>query len=157
MCEPTTIMLAVSAISAAASAYSQKRAGEAQAEITQQQYEERSEQMSDAANAEMSLKARQARKERERMRVLTGEAGVSGNSFEAMLGDSLQQQDMGFANMRTNARNQQQALHTQTRSKMAGIQIPTALGAGLQIGMAGAQGYLQGSQIEAAGRAPTGG
>lgn len=140
MCEPTTVGLLMAGATAA-SVYGQYQAGKAQAEYLEQQYETQQEQLDAQASAEANEAARKARRERARIAVAAGEAGVSGNSFEAQLHNSMFQEQSQLALINYNQKQAKAASQDQLNSALAGIQMPTALGAALQIGTSYVSGY----------------
>lgn len=84
----------------------------------------------------MSERARAARRERARLMVAGGEAGVAGNSLQAALMDSFMQQGIDVGTMRKQTELQQSAMNTRLESAAAQIGSPLTplMGAGLQIG-----------------------
>lgn len=148
MCNPLALGI-VMAAGAAAQSYSQYSAGKAQASYLKEQYEAQQDQLDAQASAEANEAARKARRERARIAVAAGEAGVSGNSFEAQLHNSLFQQQNQLALVNYNQTQAKAASQDQLNSALSGIQMPTALGAALQIGTAFASGYAVGGEIGA--------
>jgi hypothetical protein len=138
MCEPTTLMLAASAI---ASVVGTAQAATAQQSAltasTNQQYK----QINDQAAQEQSQHAIQTNAEQAKIRVAAGESGVGGASVAAQMMDVLFQQSYDTGLINKNRSNALEAAQTGSQAKMAEIKQPDYLGAGLQI--AGAYSDMQ--------------
>lgn len=99
--------------------------------------------------SELNERQRVARKEQARIKVAAGEAGLNiGGSVEALLKDSLFQNQLANERTRLNAESQQRSAAAEANSMSSRIQSPTILGAGLRIATAGAQGYYGGKSIQ---------
>lgn len=149
MCEPVTLIstgLAV-ASSAVGTIGAHSRAKAQRSALTQQRANQ-AEEIAAQADAQAGDRVKAARAERARIRVAAGEAGVGGNSVDAMMFDSFQQQDSDLAIIRKNEFFSQRGSEARYRSGMAAAQGPSALEAGLGIASAGFAGYQTGLQIK---------
>ena len=167
MCEPTTLMLAISAASAGAGLLSQQAAADSQNESNQQQG--RNLMLSRAQNAnQINLERQQAGDAagqkinannmalREAQASTVARAGPSGLSLDALLGDMGRKgagyNESVYANLdRTNMAvdNQLTNLNTQTSSGFNQMKTPAApdyLGTALRIGSS----YVSSSQFQSA-------
>lgn len=118
MCEPTTIALVTMAvISAATAAYSanqQKHAVENQLKVKQQQQ--------DAATQAQTLdRMKAAREQRAAARAASAEAGVSGNSAQAVLHDIQMQAGTDVSRIQKNGINADNASALQAKSSYSEI------------------------------------
>lgn len=147
MCEPITaaaIMSAVATVaSTAASVSAQAKAAKAQTKAINEQVAVDREENRQQASAELFDEMRATRREQARIRAAAGEAGLSlgSGSVEALLMDSAQQGEFQTDRTLANMESRHQAELAQANSMMSKIQKPTALGAGIQIGSAIADGY----------------
>lgn len=160
MCEPVTIggvtyltatqtaLVSLTVASAAASTYAQQQSADAQAKAASQQAQNKAEESAAAAAEKLGARVREGRRARGRAIVAAGEANVGGNSFSAVLQNSLMQQDMDAALIQQNAAFQGRAIQGELKSAIASTNAPTALSAGLNIAGAGVSGYASGLQIE---------
>lgn len=150
MCEPTTIIMGISLAVSAVSAYGQIQTGKAQAKAIGAQNQVQEDEIAKAAGQELTERARSARRERGSMRASASEAGVNLNSgsFVSALQTSVQNQynDMGL--IVQNEKGQQAARKANANSAMSRVQIPSYLGAALQVGADGYTGYQSGKAIE---------
>lgn len=133
MCEPTTIVMATTAIVSAAMAVrnsnQQKHAVEAQAKAQQQQVNE-------AASAQMQDRTTAARQARAAARAAAAEAGVSGNSTAAQLNDIMQQSSTDVARIEKNRQNGTAETSIAARSRFAEIngQLASSLVGSAELG-----------------------
>lgn len=159
MCEPVTIMAAVSAVTAGVSMYGQRQSAKAQVAATNQQNKIQAEEISRKAGQEMTELARDARRERGTARVLAGEAGINlgSGSFLAQMQSSAMSQysDMGLVIQ--NEKAQQAARSAQTSSIFSNINMPSWGEIALGTGAAGYQGYVAGKATYDKGAASAGG
>jgi hypothetical protein len=132
MCEPTTL-LALSIASSAVGVAGQRAQADAQQRSIRQQQEAQAEEADAAAQQQMGKRVAQGRRERARLKVAAGEARSGGNSFEAMLQNSLFQQDFDLADINTQARYTQRAISTTADMSMSRVEQPNLALAGLQI------------------------
>ena len=160
MCEPVTLTTGLSIASSAVGAvgaYQQARGQRAALEASARQ---RASEISDQQEVELGERVRAGRRERARLRVSAGEAGLAltSNSFEAQIADSFSQQGQDAGVIRFQGRQSERALRSGVNTRAASIQgdSPLALaGAGLQIAGSGLSGYQQGLAIRTARRQPT--
>lgn len=109
MCEPTTVMIGLSALSIAMTAYAaneQKKATNAAAAVQQQQ-------INDQASAETDNRIREAREARARARVGAAESGVMGGSVDALMSDILFQSGRDVSLIEKNRKNGAMASETE--------------------------------------------
>ena len=115
MCEPTTIVMATTAVLSAAMAVrganQQRHAIEAQAQVQQQQI---NEQAAQKTNERME----EARKLRAQARVSAAEAGVAGNSIDVLLDDIYGQAGRDTALIESNRSNGVDAFNEEARARM---------------------------------------
>lgn len=168
MCEPTTIIAAVSAVAGLAS---QAKAASAQAEAiaqaqlasneaTARQYQ----QVQGQAAEQVSERAKEAMIERGRLRVFAGESGLAGVSVDRIINVSRFNEGSDMATIEANRRNtvdqvamDARAGFSSNQSRMNSIKKPDLIGAGLQIAGAHYQAKAEQKRIDAIGRsnAPT--
>lgn len=147
MCEPTSIMVGLTALSTVLAVKGQQEMAKQQEdsieesarlsnETTQKQYNQIQEQNTD----EVSQVARAAMVEQARMRVAAGEAGIAGNTVDAAMGNSEFNAAEAIAGIGKNTRNNlsqsylnARAGDAQYKSQMNSIKQPDWVGAGLQI------------------------
>jgi hypothetical protein len=168
MCYPIIIPIAMAAVSAAASAYGvvqQNKAMKLQAEeaskaegLDLSRLTARSEEESDAAAQEKLQRELQTQRERGRIRVAQGEAGVTGPTTLRVLSSSLRQGAMDVSVIEANrlAKIEQlqydrMGVSAKAESRRAGAQagfVSPGLAA-LQITGSAAEGYAAGSSLTA--------
>ncbi|MEW5249910.1 virion core protein, T7 gp14 family [Microbulbifer sp. 2201CG32-9] len=159
MCEPvsatTAIMMAMTATTATVSAYSQHQSAKAQASAMEAQAE--SERLENIAATEEELGARikAARESRARARVAAGESGAMGQSFAAMMNQSVQDQDMATAQAAKNLYFQQRGVDDRLATGRSQIRDISGVEAGLQIATAATSGYNTGRRMDAANAGKT--
>lgn len=114
MCEPTTIMLAISAASAVTSYVSANQNAEAQAkasnDATALSYEQntvRQGQINDQSALDKSERVKQGMLERAKMATIAGESGALGLSSDRLLADSFMQEGTDIASLEKNRQNNQ--------------------------------------------------
>jgi len=147
MCDPITqaaTQLAIQGANIAGTRSAAKSQFLANATLREQQNEEIAAQ----ANARAGERVKQSRAERARLRVAGGEAGIAGNSFEALLLDSVFQEDQDIATIGLDARFQDRASETRFLSANSRVNNPGVLENGLQIAGAGVQGFAQGKAFQ---------
>lgn len=160
MCEPTTIMMALQVASAVGTVASQKQAADAQADANQRQYQNTIRAFNANINqtnlemtqereasmqklAENNLKAQAARAT---ARTASGEAGVSGLSVDALMGDIYGKQGRYNDSVATNydramgaIQNQRENVYANAASTINGLKTPAMpdyFGQALKIGQA---------------------
>ena len=155
MCDTTAIMLGLSLATSAMGAVGQRQQTKAKFKASETQRRAQSEEIAASGGRKAGERAKQGRAERSRLRVAAGEAGVSGQSFEAQLMDSSFQEDTDIAAIGEDTGFAQRGSESRFQSALASVSNPNALTTALQIGSAGAQGYLSGLQIENARAVPS--
>lgn len=138
MCEPTTILMGASA---AIGAFGAHKNAKAQSTNMAKQQSVQADQQHAAASAKAGERAKQSRAERARLRVAAGESGVTGQSFEAQLMDSVFQEGQDQAMIERNLDNAIEAGNAQTATAFSNVNNPSLLESGLQIASATAQGH----------------
>lgn len=148
MCEPVSItMAALSVASTVMGQVGTRKAAKAQFASNAAQREAQNDQITDQASVKAGERVKQQRAEEARLRVAGGEAGVAGNSFEALLMDSVLQADMDLGIIGKDAANMDAASEARFLSANASVKNPGALENGLQIAGAAASGYAFGSSL----------
>lgn len=153
MCEPVTAAIVVGSLAVATSAASvvgQMQSASAQQRLIAQQDELAAEQIKDQATADINERSRAARRERARIRVAAGEAGLNlqSGSIEGLLMDSLFQQNFDNTGTIKNAENAQKSRQLRTQSQLIDrASRPTFLAAGLQVASSGLQGAARGFSL----------
>lgn len=138
MCEPTTILMVSAAV---IGAIQTSRQAQETANAAGKQAQVKAGQASDAAGLQIGERAKQARAERARLRVAAGEAGVSGQSYEAQLAQVAFDQNAFTANTNANNVNQLAGIQAESDHILASVQTPGVVGSGLQIAAAGAAAH----------------
>lgn len=122
-----------------------------QADAINHQNDVRQHEIDQASTAEINDRLRQARRDQGRIMVAAGESGLSLDSggVENLLLDNAMQAEL--SNDRSLANRESRKLSTAADAQAAMPSKPTLLGAGLQIGLAGAKAYMgaQGSTAAA--------
>lgn len=143
MCEPTTIALAVGAVSAIATGASYvaaNKSADAQSKLLTQQAIQRNTEINQSAGQQLDQRAQAAREERAAARAASAESGVNldSNSFLAQLQTSDLQQVNDNGVILKNAENQKKSTGIQYDSALAGLQKKSGLAIG--VGMASSFG-----------------
>lgn len=148
MCEPVSLtMMALSVAQAGAGIAGQRSAAKTQFRSNATQREVQNDQINDQASVKAGERVKQARAEQARLRVAGGEAGVTGNSFEAGLMDSVMQADMDLGIIGKDAANMDTASEARFLSANASVRNPSLAENGLQIAGAAAKGYSLGQSL----------
>lgn len=148
MCEPVSItMAAISIASTVMGQVGTRKAAKAQFASNAAQREAQNDQITDQASVKAGERVKQQRAEEARLRVAGGEAGVAGNSFEALLMDSVLQADMDIGIIGKDAANMDAASEARFLSANASVKNPGALENGLAIAGAAASGYAFGANL----------
>ena len=153
MCIPLAVALAIGA--AAFGAVAQVQSANAQAKALNQQLAARDKEINHAASAEINDRLRAARRQQGRILVAAGQSGLSTTSgnVEGLLLDNAVQASLSDERSLANRNNALDAAAAEAQAKMPSK--PTILGAGLQIGLAGAGAAVQEQQRKAALAAQT--
>jgi hypothetical protein len=138
---------AVSVVGQIQAANSANKAIKAQHAVQQKQIDQ-------ASADEISQRLRQMRREQGRIMVAAGESGLSteSGSVSALLADSAMQAGLSNQTSLANRESRKEAATADANTKF--VSKPTALGAGLQIGLATAQAGLNAGAFK--GKPPTG-
>lgn len=152
LCDPVTAAAAIAVtqvISTGAQLVAQTKSANAQERATRAQMEVQAEETRTEATHEMFEQMRATRREQARIRAAAGEAGLSlsSGSIEALLADSAMQGELANDKTVANLESRRRANTAEAESTLSQIQKPTALGAGVRLAAAGAQGW---SAVEAA-------
>lgn len=121
----------------------QSQMAKAQSRVIREQYERRIAEIDDATSAEINARLREARRERGRIEVAAGQAGLNlqSGSVEALLMDTAMQAELANDQSLANRESRRAAARDDANSAMPFR--PTALGAGLQIALAGGNALLR--------------
>jgi hypothetical protein len=153
MCEPTTIMLAISAVGAGMSyvggqqnASNAAKAANDSTKLGYQQENERLSQVNDQSALDKSERIKQGLLERAKASTIAGESGALGISSDRLILDSFMQEGTDMASLEKNRLNQgKQSAWSKKRMEADGQSsintaygnAPTLISTGLQIGAAG--------------------
>ena len=121
----------------------QAKSAKAQTKAIRQQQAVVAEENRRAASGELFDQMRATRREQARIRVASGEAGLSlqSGTIENLLMDSAMQGQLQGSRTMANLESRQAATTAEAASALSQIQKPTALSAGLQIGSSAAAGW----------------
>lgn len=125
MCNPVAVMAAAAVASAGYAVYSANEQGKINNKIAQQQQDE----IDQSAQADRERRMNEARALRAQARVASAEAGVSGNSVNALMDDVMFQAGTDAALIEKNRRNGVRASYLENKSRntelnhQAGAQI----------------------------------
>lgn len=148
MCEPTTIaVLAIGVMSTVMTTMSgmaqAKQARKDENANTLLQFNQRQEiydETNRAASDAKSARAREAKIEQGRLRVITGESGLAGNSNDKILEEGMFNEGFDIATIEANRQSQLKQIQMDAQGDRAAsnrranqIQSPSLIGAGLQI------------------------
>ena len=131
MCEPTSIIMGISAI---AGFVSQNQAAKKQSAAGARSAQVAADQDSAAKSTAIGERIKQGRIERSRMAVAGGESGAEGASFEAALADSLFQQSDDVALLHKQAQFDGHSIQTQAAVNDSRINRPSALSLAASLG-----------------------
>ncbi len=145
MCDPLTASVVLSVATAATSTVAQIKSAKSQTKALNEQAMVVREENRQVATAETFDAMRAARREQARIRTAAGEAGLSlsSGSVEALLRDSAMQGELNRDRILANLESRNTAAQAETASALSRIQKPTALGAGLNIASAAADGWAK--------------
>lgn len=138
MCEPTTIIMGVSAVYGAVAA---RKNAKTQSANMAKQAAAQAEQQHAANSSKAGERVKMARAERARLRVAAGESGVSGQSFEAQMMDAAFQADSDLAQIEQNNANAGDATNAQTATAFSNVHNPSLVESGLNIAGAVSAGH----------------
>ncbi|WP_343698847.1 hypothetical protein [Caulobacter sp.] len=148
-------MATIAVVSTAAQVITEVQAAKAQKKAITAQLAEAEGEIRTAETADLNDRAREARREQARIKVAAGEAGLQlgSGSLEAMLLDSVMQQELAGERTSLNAENQLHAARAEANSQYSRVSQPTLLGAGLRIAVSGVSGYAAGAGAASAKQA----
>lgn len=148
MCEPVTVLTTLSIASAAAGAIGQYQNASALVDASEEQAQNQAEEFAAQRDQQIGERVAQGRAERARLRVAAGEAGVSGNSFEAQIRQSLGDvnQDLAIAQKQSSFTGR--SIQANLKSNTAGTRGVGGLNAGLQIAKGAVSGFETGLAIK---------
>ncbi|QOC54136.1 virion core protein, T7 gp14 family [Caulobacter vibrioides] len=151
MCDPVTMAVAA-VVSTATSLITEVQSAKAQKRAIADQLTNQEAEINAATTAEMNDRARAARREQARIKVAAGESGVQlgSGSMEALLLDSVTQQQLADERGSMNNDTQLRAARSEANSMYSRVSQPSLLGAGLRLGTAGVQGYASGANLQIA-------
>lgn len=141
MCYAWLIPVAIAATQATASYVSGSKQAEAGGKAINAQLGAQENQIDAQASQQIGNETRNAWAQRAHMIVAAGEGGVSGNSIQDELKNSLTQQGLARGDIQLNAQNQKDAALEEAKSEAVGYTTPNALGGALQIGGQGYSAY----------------
>jgi osmotically-inducible protein OsmY len=142
MCDPLTAAIAIAAVSTGVQAIAGNQLASATNKALENQNRVRKEEIDKATTAEINDRLREKRREQGRILVAAGESGLSLTSggVEALLLDSEMQAKLANDRSLANRESRKKASDAET---LANMQSKTsALGAGLQIGLAAGNAYF---------------
>nr|WP_127711109.1 hypothetical protein [Novosphingobium umbonatum] len=126
------------------------QSAEAQQAAIRNQQEAASTQIAKQEQAQTNDRLRAARQEDSRIRVAAGEAGLSlgSQSIETMLMNNQMQTGLGVERIGLNADNQNENNTAEANAALSRAATPSALSAGLQLGLSGYQGFKAGENLK---------
>lgn len=145
MCDPVTAMAVLSVATAATTAYGQYQSANAQNRAAERTAQQQQDEYVAQRDQEVGQRVAQSRRDRATLQVAGGEAGIGGNSFEALLRDSFGKESQDIAVVRKQGGFTHRAITNQMKASTATF---SPLAAGLQIASAGASGYAAGKQMQ---------
>lgn len=152
MCEPTTATLMYMAIaSSVASAGAQVMQANAQEDALEASAEAQAEETGYKIQQETGERVAQARRERSRLQVAAGEAGIAANSgsFEAQMQNSFARQNRDLAIIAKNKTFAERGIQTSAGSQAANIRSGLQIGTELGGNIVGAMGTRQAADAAA--------
>lgn len=138
MCDPISIGIGLAVATTAVSVVGQIQSANAANKAIEKQYKVKNKEIDQAATAEIDARLRQARREQGRIMVAAGESGLNTESqaVEGLLQDASMQATLANEQSLANRESRRDAAKAEANAAM--VSKPTALGAGLQIALAGA-------------------
>lgn len=154
MCDPVTLTTALvvsSVASTAASLVGQQQSAEAQRAAIEQQLQLNYDNTAKQQQAQENDQLRASRREESRIKVAAGEAGLSlgSQSIEMMLLDNQMQTGLNTERIGLNTDIQRQNLESDANHMMSQTATASPLGAGLQLGLSGLNGFVMGKSLQA--------
>lgn len=143
MCEPTSIMYGLAAVSAAYGVYTTKENARKQSKALAVQAAAQRKQTYDAYSEKANVRMQQARAERSRLQAASAESGLTGVSVSDILNDTDMKAGTDIANMQAGYSDGIDTANSEYQSSLNRIQQPDYLGAALQVGGSGLSYYNQ--------------
>jgi len=142
-------MVTLAVVGTATSTISEIQSAKQQTKAINNQLAVQQGEIRTAEIAEINDRQRDARREQSRIKVAAGQAGLNiGGSVQALLNDSAMQNSLARERIRTNTDIQQNAALADANGMHARNTRPTLLGAGLKIGLSGANAYYGGKSLQ---------
>lgn len=144
--------MAVAAVATTAvSLVGQQQAADAQRSAIDSQLQQNYTNIAKQQQSQENDQLRASRREESRIKVAAGEAGLSlgSQSIEMMLLDNQMQTGLNSERIGLNTDIQRQNAQAEANHSLSQTATANALGAGLQLGLSGASGYISGSKLQA--------
>lgn len=142
MCLPAApLMIGLAIATTAVSVVSQIQSAKAETKAINKANDTRQDEIDKNTSGEINDRLREMRREQGRVTVAAGESGLNlaSGSVEALLMDSAMQAELSNDRSYANRESRKKASAAEANAMIPSR--PTALGAGLQIGLAGANAY----------------
>ena len=138
MCDPISIGIGLAVATTATSVVGQIQSANAANKAIKAQYKTQLKQIDQQSADEIDGRLRQMRREQGRIMVAAGESGLSteSGSVQALLSDAGMQAGLSNQTSLANRESRREAAEAGANASM--VSKPTALGAGLQIALSGA-------------------
>jgi hypothetical protein len=151
MCDPISIGIGLAVATTAVGVVGQIQSANATNASIRAQAVVKNKEIDQAATQEISDRLRQARREQGRIMVAAGESGLNTSSpvVEGLLQDA--QMQAALADQTSNANRESRKRATVAEANTDMVSKPTALGAGLQIAIAGAAAAQKGGAFKKGG------
>lgn len=149
MCDPVTAATALAIASASAGVVGEYQTAQATTRAVNRQSRAQAEEASARSSQEAGERVRAARRAAARARVGAGEAGVSGQSFEAQIANELGAANQDLAIVQKQGGFTERAINANALNQTARFRGLNPVSSALKIASAGASGYSTGLQIQA--------
>jgi len=128
----------------------QSEAASAQQSAINNQLDQNYKQIALQQQSQENDRLRASRQEDSCIRVAAGEAGLSlgSQSIEMMLLNNQMQTGLASERIGLNTDIQRQNAEAEANHSLSQVAAPTALGAGLQLGLSAANGFIQGQSLQ---------
>lgn len=138
MCDPVSIAIGLAVVTTATSVVGEIQSANAANASIKAQFKQQAKQIDQQASQEVSDRLREARRDMGRIAVAAGESGLSLDSgaVKALQSDAAMQASLANETSLANRESRKEAARLDANSKM--VSKPTALGAGIQIALSGA-------------------
>lgn len=143
-------MAVVAVATTATSLVAQQQSADAQRAVIEQQLQQNYDNIAKDKQAQENDQLRASRREASRIKVAAGEAGLSlgSQSIETMLLNNQMQTGLNNERIGLNTEAARQNAQGEANRMLSETATPTALGAGLQLGLAAANGYMSGKNLQ---------